>query len=682
MMRGLDPIGGRERIFHALGYGLALSILTFGLPTIAQRMLDRRWTGVERSRAGTVASLVVAVLSLLAIAGIASRPRLEAFTLVIAGAAVAVLVVLCFHWWRDAWGAKRAFLPPFALALGAWLGACFWGYGMQNPAFLTKAALSQYVRTYNPAIDTFFHASMINSVKNYGAVAVGFDGLVHVPYYGVTHTFFAGLAALGGVTAIDFLNATAPVVLLPLLPASLLLFAVSATRLWPAPRSGPPRTLTAVLPWIVVLTLCVGVFPQKFAQNLFLQWRLAFHSETYGLSVSLALLWAAYLVGGISQRLVEEQVATRKDVVTLALAVLGFALVTMAKLSTGLVLLAGTSWVFLRLRLYRSFTSSAALLLGFLSVALIAVAGVPASSREAVQFVPLAFLRQFVGMDRIVPFLIGCFIWPLAYACLRAIYKPGAADKQASCRALDVEFLGVLVLAGLLPGLLFELPPKGPQSATVNSYFTDPQAWFGAALVLAFLVSEGWQSRTPRSQPRRWGIRLLTAALGMALLAPGVLPNFFREFRSVAAQYRELRTLLRDHPQWRNGSEAEILEGLSALGDTHRTSTGTSMAAYVPQAHTRYWQMRVHGCEVVPFLALSVAGIAMLDGMPPATCESANLRYYGYQYYQLRRPGDVEGVIATDSQLCERALKAGFTDVLLLDGFPDREPRRLNCPKS
>jgi hypothetical protein len=679
LMRDLDPLGGRARIFHAFGYGLALSTLTYALPVVAQRRLASRWQGMSAYGLATASALIVAVLFVLAAVGLGSQRHFGSMWLAVTGTAGAVFVLFAFRWWRQSSNAKRAFVPLSALAFGAWLGACFWGYGMQSPAFLTKAALSQYVTSYNPAIDTFFHASLINSVNRYGTVAVGFDGLVQVPYYGLTHSLFAGLSLLGGVSALDFLNATAPILLLPLLPVSLLLFAAAAARIWPTPGPHASRVLAGVLPGIVLLALFVGVFPQPFAQNLFFQWRLALHSETYGLSVSLALLWAALLVNGVSSRLLQEGVATRSDAMMLALAALGFVLVAMTKVSTGLVVLAGISWVFLRLRLYRSFGAVGALLSGVMVVAVIAGTGVPSSSRDAVQIVPFAFLTQFVGIDRIVPFLAGCFVWPSTYLVLRSVYERRSPASANTHRVLDIEFLGVLVVAGLLPGLVFELPPKGPQSATVNSYFMDVQSWFGAGLVLALLMNRARHTNPSFSVSRRWAVRVL-AGFAIGLLALGTLPNFFREFGNAAAQDRELRTLLRDRPDWRQATEATTLAGLLALGDSESGTPQRSVVAYVPQSHVGYWQMRVHGCEVLPLLSLSTAALAMIDGMPPATCKSASVQYYGYQYYRPRQTGDTTNETLTDAQLCERAVNAGFGTVLSLEGFPSSQPRRLKCP--
>ena len=114
-----------------------------------------------------------------------------------------------------------------------------------------------------------------------------------------------------------------------------------------------------------------------------------------------------------------------------------------------------------------------------------------------------------------------------------------------------------------------------------------------------------------------------------------------------------------------------------SLGESERGSLRGRVAIYIPQTNAAYWQMPIHGCEVVPFLALGVAGIAMIDGLPPATCKSPVLDYYGYQQYGRR--GAAPEAPMSDDQLCQRAMQAVFRYVLILEDFPVTTPRRLNC---
>jgi len=682
MLRDFAALGGGARLVRALALGLSVAVLTYCLPAIARRWIAAAPSAPSHSPLTSFSALLLAALFGLAMLGFAlhwlSWSALPA-TALIAAIAFAVVTV---RWWRGATLRERVIVPLLSGLLGAWMGASFWGYGMQHPAFLTKAILSQYVTSYNPAVDTFFHASLINGLKNYGTVSVGLDGLVPLPYHAFTHVLFAALSALGGVTAIDFLNAASPVILLPLLAVSLLLFAASAARaLWRS--TAKDRPMLARWPtWVVLFAALVGVIPQPFAASHFLQWNLAIHSETYSLSVSLALLWAASLLTGLSARFVRDAKAVPGDCAVIALGVVGVCMVSMTKISTGLVLLAGACWLFLRQRLYRSPPAIVALAAAIAGVVLVATIGTPITTRDSMQLVPFAFFRQFIGRDAVALFLTLNFVWPLLYLALRGLCRRGnggEGNTAISGRAeghLDLEFLGVLVIAGVLPGLLFDLPPKGPQSATVNLYFMNVQALFAAGMLLAFTLSRGHVLSAIPAWVARLSPKLLPA-LAVAALGIGIILNLLYEFRNVHRQDAELRNLLRAHPDWASSPEARLLAGLMSLGDSERGSLHGRVAIYIPQTNATYWHSRIHGCEVLPFLALGVAGIAMIDGLPPATCKSPVLDYYGYQQYERR--GAAITAPMSDDQLCRRAMRSAFRHLLILEDFPGTTPRRLNC---
>lgn len=684
MLRDFDALGGNARILRGLAYGLSVAVLAFSMPAISWRLRGASSGVIEHPQVACASGLLLATLVSLGVLGSALQLLSWSAPLVIALIAAIAFVFVVSDWWRCAMLMERIAVPLLSAALGAWMGACFWGYGMQNPAFLTKAALSRYVTTYNPAIDTLFHASIINSVKSYGTVSVGLDGLVPLPYHAFTHVFFAALSALGEVSAIDFLNASSPAILLPLVPVSLVVFAASAARAWSTARATDRPMLARWPIWAVLFAAFAGIVPQPFAGNFFLNWKLIIHSETYGLSVSLGLLGAAFLVTGLSERFVRDGAATPRDYIVLTLAVIGYCLISFTKLSTGLVLLVGMSWLFLRLRLYRSWGATAALAVTFVCAAFIASIGAPSSIRDAMPVEPFAFLRLFIGLDRVVPFLLLFYIWALLYLLLRGIY-PRSADRGVgaprgwrSIRALDLEFIGVLILAGMVPGLVFDLPPRGPQSATVNVYFMDVQIWFAIGLLLALAVNRG---REAAALPV-WAVRPLPfviAAASLAALGIATIPNFLKEFRGLSMQDEELRKLVREHPDWPNWPEARTLAGLVALGDAVRKLPRGVVAVHIPQSNDAYWQLRVHGCEVVPFLALGIAGVAMIDGLPPPTCKSPNLNYYGYQQYARRDLGGAAAGPVSDARLCERAAELGVRELLILDGFPAAGPRPVKC---
>jgi hypothetical protein len=680
LLRTVGALGGAGP-FRSLAHGFAVAVLAFSLPAIVSQHVVVRATKVEDSPFASSSGLLLLALSGLALLGWAAH--LLSWSM---QPAIALLAAICFtavawQWWHGATLRERVIVPLLSGLLGTWMGACFWGYGMQHPAFLIKAVLSQHVPSYNPAIDTFFHASLINGLTNYGTVSIGLDGLVPLPYHALTHLLLAALAELGGVTAIDFLNAASPVILLPLLAVSFLLFAASVARTLWRPAATDRPMLARWPTWLVLFAALVGVVPQPFAASHFLQWNLVIHSETYGLSVSLALLWAAFLLSGLSARFVRDAKAAPRDCAVIALGVVGVCMVSMTKISTGLVVLAGTCWLFLRLRLYRSPAAIVALAAALAGVALIATSGAASTTHDSMQLVPFAFFRQFIGSDGVALFLALNFVWALLYVVLRGLYRRGTGGQGTSAirwwsvSHLDLEFLGVLVIAGVLPGLLFDLPPKGPQSATVNVYFMDVQALFAAGLLLALIVSRGHD--VPAFPAK--GARLVPAilpALAVAALGIGIVPNLLHEFRNFNRRDVELRDLLRAYPEWPSSPEARILAGLASLGDSERGSLHGRVAIYIPQTNAAYWQSSI-GCEVVPFLALGVAGIAMVDGLPLATCKSPVLDYYGYQQYGRRSATTTAPM--TDDQLCQRAMQSAFQHILILEDFPVTAPRRLNC---
>jgi hypothetical protein len=103
-------------------------------------------------------------------------------------------------------------------------------------------------------------------------------------------------------------------------------------------------------------------------------------------------------------------------------------------------------------------------------------------------------------------------------------------------------------------------------------------------------------------------------------------------------------------------------------------------ALFIPQSYDRYWRMfdADERCTFVPFVAPAIAGVTMIDGMPPRTCKLTD--QYNFVSYTGRtrdqRPEDV-----SRGTLCTKAKNLNVSQVLVIapDSAGNARLSRIPC---
>jgi len=315
-----------------------------------------------------------------------------------------------------------------------------------------------------------------------------------------------------------------------------------------------------------------------------------------------------------------------------------------------------------------------------------------AAHREGI--VPLDFLKGFVPLDWWAFFLLFHLFWSVLYVVLR-LRQEGArtlGDVAALARTgktLDVELVILIALAGVAPGMVLHIDGGSA------FYFSDVQRWLSVGLLLA-----GVGTLLPRIPRWRWtDLRMIAIAFVALPLAISLSRNSLhwtsRMLRANSATRYALypaadraaipegiRSLpLLDDPAKLEAGLASArnsnpVRGLLELGELSPVSKRAT-AVFVPQSEDRYWSIltRPGACGFSGFVIPSLAGMSMIDGMPPVGCTLSP--YYGLSLYPKRtRPQTPED--ATPGALCRRALRLGFQRVLTLrfdeSGKIDRQP--------
>jgi hypothetical protein len=376
----------------------------------------------------------------------------------------------------------------------------------------------------------------------------------------------------------------------------------------------------------------------------------------------------------------------------IALAALGF-----FKVSLMVLLLALCLWAALRTGAWKSPRAMVAIVL--MTVA--SGATYQAVSLEAHNggLFPLHFMRYSTAENWHQFFPLIHFAWTWVYLAGR-IFEERIGDFKTlveslkSGRLLDAELLFVLALLGFLPGEVLII--HGGSAI----YFSDVQRWIALPLVIAragIWVSL-WRERRAATRPPTTGSIRLSTLLIVFVAAPFVVTMVlntvkppFRLLRQNLSTRSLLVSLGGAEPRLAAGErkvlfDPEILDsglkkgkyyglvsGLRAAGRIPAAEK-SDMGLFIPQSYTLFWHIfdTDDRCTYAPMVAPSIAGMALIDGMPYYGCEVTD--QYNMQAYQARTreqtPAD-----ATDEAICGKAVAKAFRRVLVL------EPDELGNPK-
>ncbi len=693
---------GFENPVSPIVRSVALSLFLITLPLVARTILVRTLEPGRVERwATSYAFLWLAAFGVTGLIGrlvpvVGVNPFLALATIGVA-AYVATLV---------RWIAREGILRSIvyvsgAVAFGVWTAGVVWGRIYKNPLFFEN-----FVADGRAHHDTLNLAALGNMLRTYHVASTGIDGLNYVPYHWGSAWLFVQLANLVDIDVLRFYQLTFPITIIPFFFGGVVALAIFLANRR-NDESGRSGRLSGLF-WAILIGIAVGLAPIAGMDAMGVWTSNILISESYTIAVPAALLFAAVVVSwadGVAPDLRSLRAATLSlgDILFL-IVVIPAGIVLLGYLKISLMALAFAAAVFLvvRLGLYRRVPYL--LSMGVMSVVfyLTYVQVSQPSHREG--FVLLDYLSDFVPPPWWPFFIIVHLLWTWVYAVYRIRQEDiqnigGLWEALAQRRILDVELLVALALIGIVPGLLIHIDGGSA------FYFSDVQRWLAAAMLLSWIASSGnrlWPHRAEGARgigaiPTRalviaflvfagigavvsnaihWPVIMLRQNIALreqlyARAGQKVATGRIRDFTSM----RDPRTIaagLRASP---NFTIAHALENLLKTPATTRREE----ALFIAQDDLHFWTSlgRPAECTFQSFVGPALAGIAMVDGMPPIGCKLS--KYYGIGSFTPRtnpqQPADT-----SDSALCTRARVIG-ANVVIAMRFPGDSAiqRRITC---
>lgn len=671
-------------VLRAVGLALLLINTPYALRLlIRRRTLEYGWA---------VSYSFLWLMTLAVTAAIGRAVPLIGFSPFIPLAAVGFVAffILLVDWVRHSGWRASVVTTVSAAFFATWTAGVVWGRIYKSPLFIEMLIADGLVHH-----DGMTLAALGNMIRTYDVPGAGLDGIAYMAYHWGTPWLFAQWSNLAGFSLTEFYHLAFPVTMIPLFFGGVVAFALEARyaifqRRVSGLRGGYATDLGAAFDprlgptfWLVFLAATIGFMPIAGMDALGVWTSNLMISESYTVAMPVALLLFSTTIvfwqtGG------DEILRSRprvKDYVFVA-AVLPAGIVALGYLKISLMLLAllGALYSAVRMGAFRRWPLLLAGLYTTILVGLTFPRVSLAAHREGIA--PLDFLKGFVPLAWWPFFLLFHLFWSLLYITLR-LRQEGArtlgdvASLARSGKIIDVELVLVIALAGVAPGLVIHIDGGSA------FYFSDVQRWLSVGLLLA-----GVGTLVPRMPRWRWsdlrmlGIALVALPFAISMSRNSVHWTLLMMRANAATRFalyppadragvgqgisalpmlRDSATLAAGLAVARNRRPVDGLMELGALSPRSKRHT----AVFVPQTESRYWTIltRPGACAFSGFLVPSLAGLAMIDGMPPVGCKLSP--YYGLSLFQQRTvqqaPAD-----ETPGALCRRALRLGFRRVVTL----------------
>ena len=388
-------------------------------------------------------------------------------------------------------------------------------------------------------------------------------------------------------------------------------------------------------------------------------WDSILLSESYGVAVAvsfLAIVAAWSFVDNVLARAKPRPLAAAAGIVVVSLLVVAVGLL---KISVIIVVLAAAAFLFVRLRLYRYVTLN----LLFVGVVLSSFAALRLTSNPGYFSMPqsrlvlFGFLRANVDPQWWPDYWLVYYAWVWILAVVRMREEGirtlgGLLNALRERRLLDLEFLFIAALVGLVPGLLI--------TYSSTHYFSNVQQWLAVGFLLSNLIRRpgpsemadlagGASDQPSGAAPRvagRSGLarlsigRAVAAALILSVCGTDVSNTLVLLGRLIATnlvsrghasgqtglglalmhgQVRAADRILAETAsdvESRMKSDKNVLAILRSL-DEMPLSTKRSSLLFIPQSNRQFWDL-LHGPywpADVPLVAPALSGVAMIDGL-------------------------------------------------------------------
>ena len=624
----------------------ALSLFMINAPYVAQ-LITRRVSPALTWRTSWSAYWLLSVLLTVMAGRFVGHPALPFFV----GAGVIAFAVMLASWLRSSSLWRSAIIIFGSLAFSTFAGGVVWGRIYKSPLFMEMLSATGIVHH-----DPIGLASNAHMLLTYGVPTPGLDGIPHMAYHWGTPWMFGQMSDLLGGTPLDFYNFGYVITILPFFFGGILAFATEMRTVLARAASIDLRDNLRLL--IVFLIAVVGVLPITGMDAMGVWTSNIMISESYGAGLPVALLLLSMTV--IWWR------SDRRDWIYPALVLVpGILLLGYLKISMMILGFLAAMYAGLRKKLYRR---PGFIVIAIALTALFLVTTTNVSLPEHREgLVPLDYLKGFVPRVWWPFFFLVHLFWSWFYVALRFRAEGIASldDLRAAMkddRILDVEFVALIAIAGVAPGLVTHIDGGSA------FYFSDIQRWISVGLIIA---GAGTMLQLPKLVGRdgstgfSFGAIRLRTLLIVLIAFPmlvSMASNFVHWTRRMLAMNAETMRAVNEAGGMRNTMNYTLLSELEEIGRTPRPEKART-ALFIPQTETKYWTLlkRPGACSFTGHVAPTLTGIAAVDGMPPYGCELS--RYYGLGLFQKRsRPQVPQDTLP--QTLCAKALRNGLTRVM------------------
>jgi hypothetical protein len=536
--------------------------------------------------------------------------------------------------------------------LGLWAAAYIYGWHARDPLYL------EILPTGQRGYDQLYHITLVQTMRTYGILSSGLDGVPLLHYHAASHWIFWKWANVLSVSISDFYLISYPLIIAPLFFKAFLT-AIDDLRSLFAERWTAAAFASAQF-WIALAIVFIGCIPPALGKHCGLGYCWLFNSES-------AALTLAFVFMGISTLIFLERGNSRSRACIALFLPVWAALLTAAKVSYLAIVPLALVLLCVREKTFRSLpwligipvATLSAYALNKLTKASEYMGGIKLSPGDFFNYMEPNYKLAFVVIDLLpIWFCIGYALFRFGPKRLIAIKGEPAV----------IPFQLVIALFACFFALVnaIELP------CFAGIYFIEPLRWFANASILAVLPV-AWYQTFSLGGDRAQAIKRAVATCVLALLIFDLSSNVRDAIALNLQERRAIARLDRAHEHGLNGilnapqsaldnnGSYMLMQHLQTLAQIP-LETRRQTLLFIPQSCAEFWRMSptCHG----PFLAPALSGMAMLDGMPPAGLEYKGSGW-GYEAYKGRIAGETQNV--SPSALLERAHSLGFQRVLAVD---------------
>jgi len=590
-----------------------------------------------------------------------------------------LFVYVFYSWFKEA--KQNYIFIIISILFSIWVACIIWGLGWRDLLFFEKIIFFKNIHGYLNIIDPLFHSSVVNMIQIHGIPSTGLDGIPSFFYHFGSHWIFIHIIKLLNVSTITFYSIIFPIIFIPFMFSSLLLLAVSLKK-WKEGSNFVNWCLRKDLKfWLIFFIANIGFIYYPFAHKNILLWYTNIHGASYSLSLTFSFLFLGMLLFVVVNHKNVLNEKTKIVFFLLGLPIMVI-LIGFTKLTTVFLILAILFYLFIRLKFYRNVLYNLSfVIISGISVVIVIVSFSIANKVTGYEvqsvsiFDPFKFLRTWIKPNLWLFFLFFCCFWSILFITLRLWYEKSInnishfktlfIDRQL----IDVEIVIILCIVGLLPAMIFHMPPYNkPTSITTTVYFFDYQNWIALSLVLASI------GKFKDIKKKKIHLILLIPVFFGAYF---FVVNYIYHINSWYNEELHLSQLIKNNQDYLSTTEGKMLKLLHKIDRDMPLSEKKKTLVFIPQSNTDFWNIKMKRCYGVPFLVPAITGMAMLDGLPPTHCKAMNYGYSSYENFGVRTKKQTN---TKNKALCSNALDKGFSQILRIDSIYAK-PRLILCKR-